>query len=256
MHSLRIAISFLTTLALRPDGEIRPGDLGHAAAWFPTVGLLIGVLTAAAMTLFHFFFAPLLCAALTIAVWVFLTGALHLDGLADCCDALFVSAPPQRRLEILRDPRRGAFGLTGLVLFLILKTAALTSLIETGGNGQRLSSLTDVITGILLAAVFARWMVLFAARQPLARKDGLGADLAMQLTPRSMVLAGLLPVLCMAAAGVHAVFAAAAAVLVALIIVRFACTQLGGVTGDVFGLVIELSELTILLTFGAARIGL
>lgn len=251
MHALRIAISFLTTLALRPDGEIRRGDLGRAAAWFPTVGLLIGVLTAAALTLFHFLFAPLLCAALTIAVWVFLTGALHLDGLADCCDALFVSAPPQRRLEILRDPRRGAFGLTGLVLFLILKTAALASLIETEGNGLWFASLANAITAILLATVFARWMVLFAARQPLARQDGLGADLAMQLTPRSLLLAGLLPVLWIAVTGVRGVIAAAAAALLVLIIVRFARTQLGGVTGDVFGLLIELVELTVLLVFCA-----
>ena len=77
---------------------------------------------------------PLLPAALILAAWAGLTGGLHLDGWADCCDALFVPASRERRLEILHDPRLGSFGGVGLILLLLVKVAAIQ-----GVPGSRLS---------------------------------------------------------------------------------------------------------------------
>src|SRR5262245_61596780 len=98
--------------------------MGRAALWFPLIGFGLGLVLAGGLLLFRLFFSPALAAALTVAAWAALTGGLHLDGLADCCDGLLATATPERRLEIMRDPRLGAFGVTGLTLFLILKVLA------------------------------------------------------------------------------------------------------------------------------------
>src|SRR5258706_5627486 len=123
MKGLRLALGFLTILPMRVN-NIQPGDLGRAAGWFPVVGLLLGLVLSASNWLLLRVFPPALAGGLVVALWAALTGGLHLDGLADCGDGLLASATPERRLEIMRDPRLGAFG--GLVLagFLILKVLA------------------------------------------------------------------------------------------------------------------------------------
>ena len=122
-----LALGFLTTLPARPVPYM-PGGLGRAAAWFPVVGLLIGVLLLLVQTAAALLLGPAVAAVLVVVLWAVLTGGLHLDGLADCCDGLLVSAPRERRLEIMRDPRVGSFAVTGLVLVLLLKAAAVFSL--------------------------------------------------------------------------------------------------------------------------------
>jgi len=238
MKSLRLAFSFLTTLPVTLPGAPVPGDLGRAAAWYPLVGLVIGGLVALAKTGLERIFPPLLAAGLVVAVWAFLTGGLHLDGLADSCDGLLSSAPRERRLEIMRDPRLGAFGGAGLALHLMLKVFAVYSLPSDTAVG-----------GILLAAVAARWLILPAGRQPAARADGLGADLAQGLGRSTWLLAALLPLALAALVGWVGVLGLILAHLTAWAVFRLARSRLGGLTGDVFGLLVELAELTVLLAF-------
>ena len=90
------------------------------------MGVLLLLAQAAAARLL----GPAVAAVLVVALWAVLTGGLHLDGLADCCDGLLVSAPHERRLEIMRDPRVGSFAVIGLVLALLLKTAAVFALAQ------------------------------------------------------------------------------------------------------------------------------
>src|SRR6185295_3780239 len=164
MRTLRIAFGLMTTLPFRLPEDWSAGDGGRAAVWYPLVGLVIGALTWLAWKGTIFVFPPLVTGIVTLIVWVALTGGLHLDGLADCCDGLFSSLPPERRLEIMKDPHVGAFGVIGLILVLFLKAAAFASLTPV-------SSL-----GILLAASLARWCILPAGLIPLARPSGMGAD--------------------------------------------------------------------------------
>ena len=138
-----------------------PAIVGAAAGWYPFVGLAIGVSVALANTLLHLFFPSLITAALTLTLWVILTGGLHLDGLADCCDGLLHASNPEKRLEIMKDSRMGAFAGIGLTLTLLLKFSALASL------------LTDkAVPVILLAASLGRWFIIVAGFQPLARPGG------------------------------------------------------------------------------------
>src|SRR5688572_1284109 len=168
MRSLRIAFGLLTTLPLRLPGDWSAGDSGRASVWYSFVGLVVGALTWLAWRASMFVSPPLVAGVVTLAVWVALTGGLHLDGLADCCDGLLASVSVERRLEIMKDPHMDAFGVIGLILILFLKAATLASLTP-------LSSF-----GIVLAASWARWCVLPAGLLPLARPlgTGMGADFA------------------------------------------------------------------------------
>ncbi|HAJ37358.1 MAG TPA: adenosylcobinamide-GDP ribazoletransferase [Chloroflexi bacterium] len=231
MDSVWCAIGFLTTLPV-PSHTLPPDALRRAGVWFPVVGLLIGALLAGAAWGLGWLFPPAVTAVLVVALWAALTGALHLDGLADCGDGLLPPVRRERRLEIMRDPRVGAFGVTVLVLTLLLKAAAL-------------ASLTATWPALLLAPIWARWLILAAARQPSARPEGMGASLGPVLDTPRLAFAALLPLVLTGGVSVwHAPVLAAAggAVLAALGVLWLAQRRLGGVTGDVFGAVVEVSE--------------
>jgi adenosylcobinamide-GDP ribazoletransferase len=255
MNGLRLALGFLTAIPVRADSA-GPDDLGRAAAWFPAVGWLIGALLAGAGAALNLLFPSLLAAALVVALWAALTGGLHLDGLADCCDGLFASAAPERRLEIMRDSRLGAFGGIGLGLFLIVKVASVAALLSASPIAQNLLRITNYglrgpLVALLLGPCLARWLILWVARQPSARPGGLGASFAAGLTPGSLVVAGLLPAVLIVLGGWRAVAATVAAGLVVWGAAALARARLGGVTGDVLGLSVELAELAVLLAYAA-----
>jgi len=249
---MRLALSFLTTLPV-PSRPAALGGLGRAAAWFPLVGLLLGLLLTAAYLLFNYLFPPLLAAALLVALWAALTGGLHLDGLADCGDGLLASLPSERRLEIMRDPRTGAFGVISLILFLLLKVLAVASLPTAALlAAPRLdwSAAAWLPAGpLIVAPVIARYLLLPAARQPTARPGGLGAELSAHLHPSAILVAGLTVLVVALLGGPRAILAVLAARIVAALIFRVARARLGGLTGDVFGLTVELTELSVLLCY-------
>ncbi len=258
LNGFLVALSFLTVIPVRTR-TAEPEGLGRAAAWFPVVGLLLGGILSVAQWLLAQFFPPLLAAALVVALWALLTGGLHLDGLADCGDGLLAAAPPARRLEIMRDSRIGAFGGLALSLFLILKVAAIAAL-----PGRALFAILQPLVAatpawlpigpLVVATVCARWLSLLVARQPAARPRGLGDMFAVGLDARAMLTAGLVVLVITLLGGWWAWVAVAAAHVTAWLLIRLARSRLGGVTGDVLGLTLELSELAVLLAY-AVRVG-
>ncbi len=236
MKYLRVAFNLLTILPVRAPGDWQPGDSGRAAAWYPLVGLVIGLLVAAVWTLSSWVLPPLICAGLALAAWIVLTGGLHLDGLADCCDGLFHASNAERRLAIMKDPHLGAFGAMGLCLALLLKFAALASL-----------SPERAVLTILLAASLGRWVILLAGTQPLARSGGMGADFSYGLSKSALAWGAILPLGLTALLGLYGLLAVAATLLAAMGLLRLARARIGGVTGDVFGLLVETAEIIILM---------
>ncbi len=237
MRTLRIAFGLMTTLPVRLPADWVEGDSGRASVWYPFVGLVIGALTWLTWKGTMFALPPLVAGILTLLVWVILTGGLHLDGLADCCDGLFVSAEKERRLEVMKDPHVGAFGVVGLILILLLKVAALVSL----------SPVSSV--SILLAASLARWCILPAGLLPRARPSGMGADFAAGFR-RSFIPWGLLiPLVIGILIGIGGVFAILAGIAAAGLILWLAKSRIGGVTGDVFGMIVETVEAAVLIVF-------
>jgi adenosylcobinamide-GDP ribazoletransferase len=230
-----LASTFLTTLPA-PSFVVPSGGLGPAGRWFPLVGLMVGVLLWCVQGVAERLFAPSLAGALVVLAWVALTGGLHLDGLADCCDGLLATVSQERRLEIMRDPRVGSFGALGLILTLLIKVLAV-------GMASPMV--------LLIAPVWARWLLLWAARQPQARQGGMGALFAAGVTQEVIAMAALVPLLLLLSGGVRGAVAVGLAMLAMLALVRLARARLGGMTGDVFGLVVEVSEVVMLLVFAA-----
>ncbi|TAN05475.1 MAG: adenosylcobinamide-GDP ribazoletransferase [Rhodanobacteraceae bacterium] len=234
-RGLLVAIGFLTRIPVPAsafeDGAARERSL----AWYPLVGALIGgVLVALAWGLRDA--APLLRAALLLAAWIALTGAMHLDGLADSADAWVGGMGDRARtLAIMQDPASGPMGVTAIVAVLLLKFAALAS------------ASASAWPALLLASLLARAMLvaLFLAT-PYVRPGGLGD--ALQRAPRTACgLALLASVIVVACCGLRGVVALAAALLVLALWRRACLARLGGCTGDTAGALVEMVEVAVLV---------
>ncbi|MBI5080133.1 MAG: adenosylcobinamide-GDP ribazoletransferase [Chloroflexi bacterium] len=246
MRFLLLAIGFLTTLPVRLK-EATMRDVGSAGMWFPIIGFFMGLTLGAVHLVLLQFFAPLLAATLTVVTWIVMTGGLHLDGLADCCDGLFISALPERRLEIMRDPRLGSFGVIGLVSIIALKIFVVGSI-----DFRSLRGVCDFGSlPIILALTISRWLILIVARQPQARPTGMGAEFALGITRRTIFIAAIVPLLFVIVGWVawQVWVAIIAAHAITFFVIRFAHARIGGVTGDVIGFTVELSEIIVLLIF-------
>ncbi|HEX7051918.1 MAG TPA: adenosylcobinamide-GDP ribazoletransferase [Longimicrobiales bacterium] len=172
--SLRAGLRFLTVLPLAYDAAESRVAPAATLVWFPVIGLAVGVPVYAALLLPIPAFPR---AALALALWVGLTGGLHEDGFMDCADAAFAPVPRERRLEILKDPRAGAHGVTAGTLLLLLRFSALAVVPATAA---------------LVAPVLGRWvMALSLAWSRPARADGLGARFAAGARPFAPTLAML-----------------------------------------------------------------
>jgi adenosylcobinamide-GDP ribazoletransferase len=234
---MRAAFSYFTILpAGRPD-VLRPETL----VWLPLVGVVVGLLAgtlgwAAALLLP----APLSAVVAFGAVLV-LTGAIHLDGFLDACDALPAPVSRERRLEILRDPHHGTFALAGLAVVVPLWIGALALVppllyapaLAFAGGGARLAA------------------VLNAYRFPYARSDGAAQAFARRPNPLSFAAAAV-PVLLCAWATPRWIPLLVPAAAVAVGFGAFAARRLGGgITGDVYGGAIVLAEVVTLAGIAA-----
>ena len=234
MRSLLFALGFLTRLPVPAWVFKDAGATSASLAWYPAVGLLVGgVLWGLAWI--GSSLPSLLLAALLLLVWTGLTGAMHLDGLADSADAWAGGlGDRERTLEIMKDPRSGPMGVTAVVLVLLLKFAAL-------------ASLPLAHTALWLAPMLARTGITVAFLcTPYVRSQGLGS--ALTHAPRLACIAGVLAAVVVAAwCGWHGV-RALLAVTVVFACWRYACMhRLGGMTGDTLGALTELVEAAVLV---------
>jgi adenosylcobinamide-GDP ribazoletransferase len=233
-RALGIAFTFLTPFRFRAYATAGLSDVAGAAWAFPLVGAAIGL----GLLVAHWVFAghlPLVLTALIIVgLWVAFTGGLHLDGWSDCCDALPTAVPPERRVEIMKDSRIGAFGVMGLVILLAVKAGAVAS--------PELP-----LAALFVAPMVGRATMVVCAYGALHRDEGMAAQFISALDKRTATWAavlGFIPALLMGLSGVAAVVAAC---IVAFWFMRFAESRLGTVNGDVIGSVCELSEATVLV---------
>ncbi|OUM39064.1 adenosylcobinamide-GDP ribazoletransferase [Pseudomonas putida] len=229
-----IALQFLSSLPVSLPGMPEPRELGRSLLFYPLVGLLFGLLLWLASLLLQGTPAPL-HAALLLTVWVLLSGALHLDGLADSADAwLGGFGDRERTLQIMKDPRSGPIAVVTLVLVLLLKFCALWVLVEQGIGAQ-----------LLLAPLIGRAAMLgLFLSTPYVRPGGLGQALAEHLPRRAAgwVLLGT-ALFCLVFGGWVVVLALA----VFAWLRHLMCRRLGGTTGDTAGALLELLELAVIL---------
>ncbi|HEY7134188.1 MAG TPA: adenosylcobinamide-GDP ribazoletransferase [Acidimicrobiia bacterium] len=232
---MRDALSLLTTLGRR-GGRMQAG----AFAWFPLVGAALGLLLGSWWWVVERAWPRPVAAALVVVADLALTGMLHVDGLADSADGLLPHASPERRLDIMRTPDVGAFGIATVAIVLVLQVAALAS---------RAPSI------LLLVALWGAARALVASvpsTMHYARERGIASPL-LDGAPRWPAATVLVAVaLAGAGAGVAGIVAVAAGVLGGVAVLFLAQRRIGGFTGDVLGATIVVTE-TVGLVVAAAR---
>ncbi len=236
-----LALHFLTRIPIPLKREFPARDWARSMAWYPLVGLLIGFCLAAGRLFMMRLWASELAAVLTLVIWVGLTGGLHLDGFVDCCDALPVALSPERRLEILRDVHIGTYGVVGAVLLLMIKAFSIRSV------GW---------AGLVLAPVLGRWaMVIVTLLFPYARPSGLGKAFKDHVGRRELIIATSTALLAAVLLGQFIGLAMMGiGFTVACVLGLWSARRLGGgITGDVYGLVCEIVELSVMLAWIAIR---
>ncbi|NSW86881.1 MAG: adenosylcobinamide-GDP ribazoletransferase [Syntrophobacteraceae bacterium] len=238
--SFATALTFLTVIPVPfySPGTVSPTTLARSFSFFPIVGLTLGLCCLAPALLLSPTMPPLLLAVSITAFMAGLTRALHLDGLADLADAAWGGYCPQRRLEIMKDSRTGAFGVIALVLVIFVKAAAIDAILRTGS-----------LFPLVLAPVFSRWaMAATAYRSPYARPEGgLGKPFLEHMAATHLLTASLLTLII--ALLVHPASLLIFTPLTAgsVVLLRFLSSRwLGGITGDVLGAVNELTEAVLL----------
>jgi adenosylcobinamide-GDP ribazoletransferase len=249
-RSLRLALSLFTVIPAGTGGALAEGDAVRAVRWLPTVGLLLGAIGADAMACVDAggFSAPrrLLGAALAVALLALLTGGLHLDGLADTADGLGSRRPAVDALAIMRRSDIGPFGIAALVLVLLIQVTALASV----------PRMPLAAGSLVLATVTGRVAVVVATGSPAARPGGFGALVAGRTTARdravSVAVGGCAVAVAGFAAGgtglaIRGLIAALAGLLAGGLVQRVALRRLGGMTGDVFGAIVEISAAVVLV---------
>ncbi|MEM1155185.1 MAG: adenosylcobinamide-GDP ribazoletransferase, partial [Pseudomonadota bacterium] len=175
--ALRCALQFLTTLPVGKGVVPTPQLQGLSLLWYPAVGLLLGALLCLLAWLLT---APdLLVAALVVTLWVLLTGALHLDGLADCADAWMAGHGDRKRtFSVLKDPACGVMAVVAIVLVLAIKLASLTVILATSHVYW-----LAIVPMLGRLSIFSLFLT-----QPYVREGGIGAGMAEHL-PRTPALA-------------------------------------------------------------------
>lgn len=237
-----IAMQFLTIIPLPFQVRCDKEDLGRSLAAFPLAGLTIGALLAGANYLLSPWLARPLCDALLITALSAMTGALHLDGLADVCDGIAARGGRERFLEVMKDSHVGAIGAVGLVLGLLLKWQALVA-VPVGIKWQALLLFPTI-------ARFAQAQTVVFARN--ARQDGLGSAFISGAGGMQLLIAGFLTLAgSWLLQGVKGLIVLAAAILFTWLLKTWFRCRIGGITGDVIGCISELNEILSLVLISA-----
>jgi adenosylcobinamide-GDP ribazoletransferase len=235
---VRLAAAFLTILPVGPAAAAASNDVAASFRWFPLIGFVIGLTLCAIDWLLMPLFSHALRALLLVLILTALTGALHLDGVADTADALGAGRNRERALQILRDSRIGSFGAIALFFVLGLKIIAIAS----SGGSQRYAML-------YLAPGLSRWaMVALASGLDYLRPVGAGAAMLSRDRRRNLQVATVTAVVALAPLVMMlALRACIIAAALTLALRAFYRRWLGGVTGDLIGAAGELVETAVLI---------
>ncbi len=242
MTSFFDAVEFLTVARLRRSqaGDMR--RVAEAQPWFPLVGLLIGALLLGFDRLASRALPEPAVDVLLVVLLAAITGALHLDGLADTADGLIGGHDRERRLEIMRDVHAGTYAIVAVAAVFAMKWAGLVAL----PRAVRYETL-------LLTPCLARLaMLLTSAAFPYARPEGIGEDFHDRAWPAATIAGAITAaVAAIALLGAGALLVLAFAGACAWSCGFVAKRAVGGMTGDLYGATIEITE-ALLLLFVAA----
>lgn len=222
-----LSISMLTILPFFKVHNFNKGINGYAVMFYPFVGFLLGMVLWAVFELLSGYLPSLHLGIIIFSLWVLLSGALHLDGLSDTIDGLFVSK--EKAIEVMKDPHVGGMGMILSIVFLILKASSLAVF-------EAFYLLPIVLMLSRFNAVIAIYLF------PYISKAGMGT-LAKQELKTWQVLIALLYVLILSFSSLWLI---AISLSVLTLCAIFFIKRYGGFSGDIYGFTIEVTELLLL----------
>jgi adenosylcobinamide-GDP ribazoletransferase len=238
LRGFLIALTFLTRIPLpAPKVEVTSEEFARSYRYYPLVGLVIGLILWLLAKTLILFFPPLVLGALLLSAELMLTGGLHIDGFMDSMDGLLSARKPERILEIMKDSQVGAHACMALFGLLLLKFTLLASL-----NPTQFSILP--VMPMLSRWVFQIGVIGF----PYARPQGLGKGIheTTQWMP-FLLTGGVVLGTSFYLASFAGLIAFGVCVITITLLASKVSSLLGGLTGDLYGAFIELSEVVCLL---------
>jgi adenosylcobinamide-GDP ribazoletransferase len=235
------ALQFLTLFPWPKRMERSAEEVGQAAIFFPVIGLFLGLCLVLVNWLLRPFATAGLASVALVALLVLLTRGLHLDGLADTFDGLGAGGDRERVLRVMDDSHTGVFGLVAVISVILFKVHA----IESMGD--------DRWRALLSAPLLSRWAMILLAHGSKPAKDGLGSIWMSHIESKHFLLATVATLVLIA--GIHQAVGIAMMLWVAVFATgwkRYFHRRLGGLTGDTFGAVGELSEASVLVLLALA----
>jgi adenosylcobinamide-GDP ribazoletransferase len=249
LQALFCAVAFLTRIPVPGTGALPPRVAGVSVAFFPAVGLLLGAASCGlAWLLFDRLGLPPhpVWALALVALQALLTGALHLDGLSDVVDGLGGSrGDRERALEIMKDPRVGAFGVVALIVVLGAKLLVMNEVLRLPERASLLLAYPA------LARFVAALLVVFL---PCARSTGLAHSFHQEARWPAALFGALVVAGVLWAQGGSTALPAAWALGIGMLVGLGIAARLRGLTGDGYGAAIELAELTFLFVAAFPRL--
>ncbi|GLS31465.1 cobalamin-5'-phosphate synthase [Mesorhizobium albiziae] len=234
---IALCLAFYTRLPVPVAGE---RDFAAAQWAAPVAGLAVGLIGGLVLLAADFLGLPeTVAAALAVASTVFVTGALHEDGLSDMADGFGGGKTRERKLEIMRDSRIGSFGATALVFSILLRWSAIAAFASPW--------LAFCAVVASHAAGRAMMPVFLNAVAP-ARSDGLSAGAGSVPDSTALLACAIAAAVVLLTLGLNVALVSAIALVLVFFLMRRLCErQIGGQTGDVLGAVEQASEITVLL---------
>lgn len=249
MKKLLLAFQFLTIIPLKKMDNVSEKDVGGASAFFPLVGAVQGILIVISSALFLKVFPAEVSTGLILLLMIIINGGLHLDGLADTFDAIASRTVKEKKLAVMKDSFVGPFGVIAIIFAILLKYLFLNAIFNI--------SLDTYYLSLFLMPIFSRWAMvpaIFHCRP--ARQDGLGRIFIAHTNMKEFAAATLLTfTISLSALFISEKTSAITSLLLILVILyifciaaaRFSNKSFGGMTGDTFGAVSEISEILFLM---------
>jgi adenosylcobinamide-GDP ribazoletransferase len=251
LRDLSLAIRFLTIYPIasfpfsnnsnQDEEEDLEENFANSMAFFPLVGMLIGVLLVILRRIFYYLpVSPLIGDTLVLIVWIWLSGGLHLDGFADSVDGFLGGHNKEEVLNIMKDSCTGAKGVVALISLLLLKFVLLVEIPLF---------LKDSV--LFFIPTIGRWSMVIAAflGKPARLKNSMGKLFMDYVGWREVIFASLT----MAVIGIllfelYFLPLLIIAMGIVLLILKYCQKKIGGISGDVLGAINEIMEVFILLT--------
>ncbi|SES87891.1 adenosylcobinamide-GDP ribazoletransferase [Anaerobranca gottschalkii] len=234
MKRFLLMVQFFTRIPINKEFEIEEGDFHKGVIYLPLIGLIIGLFMAGIYYITKTYSGDIIAIVMALLFGYLITGALHIDGLADTCDAIFTMKTKEKMLEIMKDSRLGTYGTLAVLFDILLKVSLLLSLDKSYRA-----------IAIIVAPVIGRTFLtvsLYKAEYP--RKDGTGNLFVGKVTLLDIVLTMVISLfLIFFILRVEGLLVFAIAIPFTLLVRKYLIGKVGGLTGDMLGTINEVNEI-------------